>query len=144
MTLLVHDLDATKDFYMKAFGFNCLYDGEVAPGLRTVHVGPGGQAEPGLWLLKATSPEGTTRIGAQTAGEPALVFYTESLADDLRHLETLGVSPLRPVAGSLSGTKFAHVVDNNGNEIVLVELHENDITDDAYLLTDTPIPAGTT
>jgi predicted enzyme related to lactoylglutathione lyase len=137
LTLLVHDLDETKDFYANAFGFHTLFVGEVAPGFRTVHIGPGDLTDTGLWLIKATSQESKTRVGAQTAGEPALVFYTDTLRNDLDRLESMGVVPVKPVTGSPSGTLFAHIRDNNGNEIVLVELHEDDDPDGAYRLTGT-------
>lgn len=62
-TILVNDLDAAKDFYVDAFGFDTLFDGEVAPGLRTVHVGPNGPRGTGLWLMKTTSSQGRDRVG---------------------------------------------------------------------------------
>jgi predicted enzyme related to lactoylglutathione lyase len=137
LTLLVRDLDETKDFYANAFGFHTLFDGEVAPGFRAVHIGPGGLADTGLWLIKATSPDSAARVGAQTAGEPALVFYTDTLRDDLSRLQSMDVIPVKPVTTSPSGSLFAHIRDNNGNEIVLVELHEADDPDGAYRLTET-------
>ncbi len=121
-TLLVHDLDAAKAFYLDAFHFETLFDGEVAPGLRTVHVGPDGQRGAGLWLMKTTSPEGTARVGTQTAGEPTLVFYTEDLAADLIHLASLGIAPMQGPHTHDAGASYAHVRDNSGNEIVLAQL----------------------
>lgn len=121
-TILVNDLDEAKGFHADAFGFGTLYDGEVAPGLRTVHVGPNGPRGAGLWLMKVTSAEGVSRVGAQTAGEPRLVFHTQRLAPDLAHLSSLGIQPLKPPVHNDGDASFAHIRDNSGNEIVLVEL----------------------
>ena len=119
--ILVNDLDAAKSFYGTAFGFGTLYDGEVAPGLRTVHVGPTGQRDAGLWLIKAVSPASEARVGAQTAGEPALVFYTDGISEVLDRLADLGVTPTIPSFTNEAGFTYAHVPDNSGNEIVLVQ-----------------------
>jgi catechol 2,3-dioxygenase-like lactoylglutathione lyase family enzyme len=121
MTILVRDLDEAKAFYRDAFGFATLFDGEVAAGLRTVHVGPHGERGAGLWLLEATTPASLDRVGAQTGGEPALVFYTDDLAGELRRLESLAVRVVSPLAGG-DGASFVHVLDNSGNEIVLAQL----------------------
>lgn len=121
-TILVNDLDAAKGFYVDAFGFDTLFDGEVAPGLRTVHVGPDGPRGAGLWLMKTASPEGTVRVGAQTAGEPTLVFYTDDLAAELARLSAFGVTPIQPPFTNDGGASYAHVRDNSGNEIILAQL----------------------
>lgn len=132
-TILVNDLDEARDFYRAAFAFGTLFDGEVAPGLRTVHVGPAGERGSGLWLIEATSPASVERVGAQTAGEPTLVFYTDDLAAELRHLEHLAVRVVKPVISS-DGASFAHVLDNSGNEIVLVQLPDGELQHSAYAL----------
>ena len=120
-TLLVADLDVASTFYQQGFGFNVLFDDEVAPGLRTVHVGPGNVREPGLWLLAATAPEASTRVGRQTGEEPTLVFYVEDLDASLARLGGLGVAPHLGPDRDDDGTGIAHVRDHAGNEIVLVE-----------------------
>ncbi|MGI8484427.1 MAG: VOC family protein [Thermomicrobiales bacterium] len=121
-TILVNDLDAAKDFYVDAFGFDTLFDDEVAPGLRTVHVGPDGPRGAGLWLMKATSEAGRARVGAQTSGEPALVFYTDDLTSELARLDAYGVKPIKPPFTNDGGASYAHVRDSSGNEIVLAQL----------------------
>ena len=121
-TILVNDLDAAKEFYLDAFGFDTLFDGEVAPGLRTVHVGPDGPRGAGLWLMKTTTPAGRDRVGAQTAGEPTLVFYTDDLAAEFARLSAFGVTPIQPPFTNDGGASYAHVRDNSGNEIVLAQL----------------------
>ena len=136
-TLLVHDLDETVRFYRDAFEFATLFDGEVAPGLRTVHIGPHGQRGAGLWLLRATSDAGHARVGTQTAPEPALVLYVKDLATQLQRLDALDVRVVKPLMSN-DGASFAHVLDNCGNEIVLVEFATHDAEPDAaYKLVET-------
>ena len=48
IVLLVPDVVAARDFYVAAFGFAMLFDGEVAVGQRAIHVGADGVAGPGL------------------------------------------------------------------------------------------------
>ena len=132
-TILVNDLDEARDFYRAAFDFGALFDGEVAPGLRTVHVGPAGERGSGLWLIEASSPASIERVGAQTAGEPTLVFYTDDLDAELRRLEHLGVRVVKPFVSS-GGASFAHVLDNSGNEIALAQLPARELQLAAYTL----------
>jgi len=126
MTILVHDLDEAKAFYRDAFGFETLFDDDVAPGLRTVHVGPHGERGAGLWLLEATTPASLERVGAQTGGEPTLVFYTDDL-------ESLALRVVKPLASS-NGAGFVHVLDNSGNEIVLAQLPDDEARPASYAL----------
>jgi catechol 2,3-dioxygenase-like lactoylglutathione lyase family enzyme len=120
MTVLVSDLDEASAFYAAAFGFRTLFDGEVAPGVRTVHVGTEGVNGPGLWFIEAGG-ENVQRVGSQTGSEPALVLYLADLAVALETLERLGVEPLGAPDADDAGYRFAHVRDNSGNEIVLVQ-----------------------
>lgn len=133
MTILVHDLDEAKAFYRDVFGFATLFDGEVAPGLRTVHVGPHGERGAGLWLLEATTPASLERVGAQTGGEPTLVFYTDDVAGEVRRLESLAVRIVKPLTSS-DGASFVHVLDNSGNEVVLAQLPDDKGRPSAYAL----------
>lgn len=133
MTVLVNDLDEAKAFYRDAFGFATLFDDEVAPGLRTVHVGPHGERGAGLWLLETTTPASLQRVGAQTGGEPTLVFYTDDLAGELRRLERHAVRIVKPLASS-DGASFVHVLDNSGNEIVLAQLPDDEWRPAAHTL----------
>jgi predicted enzyme related to lactoylglutathione lyase len=133
MTILVNDLDEAKAFYRDAFGFETLFDGEVAPGLRTVHVGPHGERDAGLWLLEATTPASLERVGAQTGGEPTLVFYTDDVEGDLRRLERLAVRVVTPLTSS-DGASFVHVLDNSGNEVVLAQLPDDEGRPSAYAI----------
>ncbi|MGC4107219.1 MAG: VOC family protein [Thermomicrobiales bacterium] len=122
MTLLVYDLDVAKTFYVNGFGFDVLFDGEVGPGLRTVHVGPDGVRGTGLWLLKTDQPEASAAARAGTAGEPSLVLYTNDLDADLRRLHAINVEPIQGPEEDGMGSRFVHLLDPSANEIVLVQL----------------------
>lgn len=135
MTLLVYDLDVAKTFYVNGFGFDVLFDGEVAPGLRTLHVGPDGLRGAGLWLLKAEEPEVAAAARARTAGEPALVLYTDDLDAELNRLRSIHVFPVQGPEEDGMGSRFAHILDPSANEIVLVQL-PGSTSKEAY-------PAGT-
>ncbi|HWK79281.1 MAG TPA: VOC family protein [Thermomicrobiales bacterium] len=122
MTLLVYDLDVARTFYVSGFGFDVLFDGEVAPGLRTIHVGPDGPRGAGLWLLQTDQPELSAAARARTAGEPALVLYTDDLDADLARLRAIHVEPIQGPDEDGMGSRFAHLLDPSANEIVLVQV----------------------
>lgn len=121
MTLLVRDIDEAAAFYREAFGFEVLFEGDIAPGLRSIHAGPAGQEGVGLWFLPARGEESLGRIGRQTAGEPAMVLYVDDLETSVDNATRCGGQLVKePIAGG-DGFRFAHVTDRSGNEIVLVQ-----------------------
>jgi catechol 2,3-dioxygenase-like lactoylglutathione lyase family enzyme len=134
-TILVRDLDEARDFYRWSFGFRTLFDGEFAPGMRTVHVGPEGERDPGLWLFLPTNDAERARIGSQTGGAPTLVMYVDALEQLLARLESSNVGVAKPLTVQ-GDAKFAHVFDPSGNEIVLAELPSAERRDDAYRLVE--------
>jgi catechol 2,3-dioxygenase-like lactoylglutathione lyase family enzyme len=115
--LASRDLDAAAAFYADAFGFQVLFDASPG-GFRLLHVGPGGVADPGLWLFPADAAEGARRPD----GVPALVLYVEDLGAVVERLDSLGVVPHVPATSDpASGQSFAHVHDPDGHELVLVQ-----------------------
>ena len=123
ITILVADLDTSSRFYAEAFGFAVLFDDEVAPGLRTVHLGSQGVAGPGIWLLRTPDAE---RIGRQTGGAPTLVLYCDDLEGDLERARAAGARVAKPLVRN-GDAAFAHVLDDSGNEIVLAQLSPVDV-----------------
>lgn len=121
-TLLVKDIDQTKSFYADAFDFVSLFDKEISPGFRAVHIGPPVEGGAGFWLIRAKSPDADSRVGRQTGDEPAFVLYTNDLHADLERLAQLGVQPFQGPTTDDAGSSFAHIRDNSGNELVLVQL----------------------
>ncbi len=103
--------------------------------MRTVHVGPEGQRDPGLWLFVPTNDAERARIGSQTGGAPALVIYVEELESLLARLDTSDVRIVKPFTVQ-GDAKFGHILDASGNEIVLVELPPGDQLDVAYRLAE--------
>jgi predicted enzyme related to lactoylglutathione lyase len=108
--LRVDDLDAALAFYL-GLGFSRLVDETRAGGLRLVHVGSDGVAGAGIWLLPGDPP----RNG------PQAVLYVDDLDDALAQVAAHG-GRLHREPGTDGGSRFAHVLDPAGNELVLVEL----------------------
>jgi catechol 2,3-dioxygenase-like lactoylglutathione lyase family enzyme len=116
--LTSRDLDAAASFYTEAFGFRVLFD-ETPGGFRLLHVGPAGVADPGLWIFPVEEGGATPRT---PDGVPALVLYVEDLGAVVGRLASLGVTPHVPSTSDAgSGQSFAHVLDPDGHEIVLVQ-----------------------
>ncbi|WP_030153319.1 VOC family protein [Oerskovia turbata] len=117
LVLTSRDLDASAAFYADAFGFRTLHDASP-DGFRLLHVGPGDVPDPGLWLFGVE--DGTSPGGSD--GAPALVLYVDDLGGTVARLAVLGVTPHVPVTtDATSGQSFAHVLDPDGHELVLVE-----------------------
>ncbi len=114
--VLVRDLDASAAFYRDAFGFETLFDRCISPDFRALHVGPGGVRDAGLWLMASTGD----RVGRQTADEPLLVLYVDDLRAVLGRDALQGRVVREPATDGTS--TFAHVLDDSGNELVLVQL----------------------
>jgi predicted enzyme related to lactoylglutathione lyase len=108
--LAVHDEDVAIAFY-GGLGFEVLVDDTRDSGLRLVHVGSEGVAGPGLWLLRADRE----RSG------PAAVLYTDDLEATLQVVDAHG-GGLRRGPADDAGSRYAHVHDPSGNELILVEL----------------------
>lgn len=116
LTLLVEDLDTAVRWYRTVLGFEVLHDSTVE-GFRYLHIGVPGQPVVGLWLL----PTGDTeRVGAQTAGEPLLVLYTDDLDAVIERLVSHDVEhwDVRDDGSSRS----LHLRDVVGNVLVVAQL----------------------
>ncbi|MEP7764751.1 VOC family protein [Sanguibacter sp. 25GB23B1] len=117
--LLVRDPEASAAFYRDAFGFATLFD-ETTPSFRFLHVGPGSVRDPGLWL----KPAGDAASARPDSG-PSLVLYVDDLGATVDRLAALGVGLHAPVVrDAASRQAYAHVLDPDGYELVLVELPE--------------------
>ncbi len=117
VVVLTDDVDRTKAFYAAAFGFVPLFDDVLPNGFRAVHIGSSAE-DAGLWLMPAEP--GDPRIGGRTRPEPALVIEVDDLEGTLDRIRGLGS---RVVQGPDhdDSSRFAHVVDDTGTELVLVQ-----------------------
>ena len=61
VVILVSDLDAAHDFYTRGLGFPAVFDAQISPDFRALHVGSGGVGDPGFWLLDSTSDRSEPR-----------------------------------------------------------------------------------
>lgn len=115
--ILSDDLDRSRSFYADAFGFDTIFDDTLPNGFRALHIGSSPD-EAGLWLIPV--PSGDARLGAQTRPEPALVIEIDDLDAALERLRASGSRIVRDPDGD-GTSRFAHVLDDSGNELVLVE-----------------------
>ena len=119
MVILVEDYDEAIDFYTRKLGFEVFVDMDASPR-RYVHVRLPSQPDVGIWLMRAESTDQRARVGAQTAGQPCAVLYTDDLAQGHAELVERGVVFVRPPREE-GGAAFAHFLDLYGNEFVLVQ-----------------------
>src|SRR4051812_43661076 len=96
VVLLVRDYDEALAFYGAAFGAQVLFDAPSPTGDRYLHLGFGGEAGAGVWLLRAGG-EAEARVGRQTGGEPLAVFYTADVRAVVARAEAAGAEVVRPV-----------------------------------------------
>lgn len=85
--LPVTDLDAASRWYRDKLGFRVLFDSEIFPGFRSVHVGPGTSPDAGIWLFPTKA--------ANDATYPSLVLYSHDLDRDTDRL-TQSHAPTSP------------------------------------------------
>jgi catechol 2,3-dioxygenase-like lactoylglutathione lyase family enzyme len=123
-TVLVRDEEEALDFYTRGFGFETIFDsGPVSADnpTRFLHIGSiQGNHATGLWLIKAEAAQ-QHLVGGQTGGQPLGVVYVDNLEDALIRLAMVGALP-SGARGSDATSRFAHVPDLYGNDIVVVQL----------------------
>ncbi len=129
-TVLVHDMDAARDFYRAAFGFrtildsaaaaDAIADGETAAteSTRVLHLGFTG-SDAGVWLVQAEGGD-ALRVGRQAGAAPLGVLYVDDVDASLRKAVSAGARMLGPVDSDAT-SRFARVRDLYGNEIVLAQ-----------------------
>lgn len=124
LVLLVKDYEEALSFYTAIFGFEILYDQiNTENNTRYLHIGYKENKTCGLWLLKAESEAELSVVGKQTAGAPFLVLYTSNLPSMYHRLRDLNVTiRIGPIADS--DYSFLHCLDLYGNEIIVVQSHE--------------------
>ncbi|MFD2840489.1 VOC family protein [Populibacterium corticicola] len=114
--LPVTDLAAAIDWYVSCFGFRVLFDQELFPGFRSVHVGPGDMSDPGVWLFPTDHPH--------TRQEPALVLYSTDIDAAAARLGELDTPLVAPITGE-RGSRSLQVRDPSGNVLVIAEVDEH-------------------
>lgn len=116
--ILVREYEEAIAFYRDGLGFEVVFDGPGAGGFRLLHLGADGDA--GIWLMQAL-PGDEHLIGRQTGGHPLGVVYVDDRDAALARLARIGTQPSQPPAGD-AHSRWAHVRDLYGNEIVLAEM----------------------
>jgi len=123
----VGDLDDAVAFYAAALRFTVLFDREIFPGFRSVHVGPGGMQDAGVWLMPAD--------GAAGGDEPAMVLYTTDFEADVECLRASGASLVgeRGDGADDRDGRSVTVLDPWRNMIVLAEMPHAGVPDPVVL-----------
>jgi catechol 2,3-dioxygenase-like lactoylglutathione lyase family enzyme len=105
VSLVVRDYDEALAFFVGKLGFALVEDTLIpAQSKRWVVVSPPGARESRLLLARASSPEQTSRIGAQTGGRVFLFLYTDDFHRDYERYKTLGIEFVRPPREEPYGT----------------------------------------
>ncbi|AWF82066.1 glyoxalase [Microbulbifer sp. A4B17] len=125
LVILVNNYEEAIAFYRDKLGFEVFIDSEAAPH-RFVHIRLPSQKDMGIWLLQATSDTQQKKVGAQTAGQPCAVIYTDNFEKEYKNLVNNGVYFSKPPVSD-GGAKFAHFEDLYGNEFILVELQAESV-----------------
>ncbi|WP_444931713.1 VOC family protein [Microbulbifer sp. SSSA002] len=119
LVILVNNYEEAIAFYCDKLGFEVFIDSEVA-SQRFVHIRLPTQKDMGIWLLQTTSDKQQKKVGAQTAGQPCAVIYTDNFDRDYKKLVRNGVH-FNTSPAFHGGAEFAHFADLYGNEFILVE-----------------------
>lgn len=90
ITLVIHDYDEAKAFYIGKLGFTEVADTDLGEGKRWVMVAPPG-GETALLLARAASPAQEARVGDQTGGRVFLFLHTDDFWRDHRTMIERGV-----------------------------------------------------
>ncbi|WP_444941178.1 VOC family protein [Microbulbifer sp. ZKSA004] len=125
LVILVNNYEEAIAFYRDKLGFEVFIDSQAAPH-RFVHIRLPEQKDMGIWLLQATSENQQKKVGAQTAGQPCAVIYTDNFDREYKKLAKNGVHFSKPPT-SEGGAEFAHFEDLYGNEFILVELQKETV-----------------
>ena len=91
VTVVVDDYDTAVAFYVGALGFVLTSDDDQGEGRRWVVVKPSADAQTGLLLAVAGTPEQRERIGDQTGGRVGFFLTTDDFAGDLERFRAAGV-----------------------------------------------------
>lgn len=117
-TILVENYDEAYSFYNENFFCRKLFDHTTPQGQRYLHVAFSADEDHGIWFLQAEN----RKIGQQTAGQPTLVIYTDTIEQLYQHVHNNGVTIIDELV-STSDSKYFHCLDLYGNRITIVQLN---------------------
>src|SRR5206468_2996830 len=96
VAIVVRDYDEALAFYVGKLGFALVEDTYIPEqNKRWVVVSPPGARESRLLLARASTPEQTDRVGAQTGGRVFLFLYTDNFEHDYSRYQQAGVELVR-------------------------------------------------
>ena len=120
LTLLVPDYDEAIAYYVGKLGFDLVEDTALSPTKRWVIVAPPGNAETGLLLARADSPNQRQAIGNQSGGRVFLILKTDGFDRDFARFKKAGIEFLESPRLESYG-KVAVFRDAFGNKWDLIE-----------------------
>jgi len=123
IVILVKDYDDALTFYKENLGCKVIVDFITDNDQRFLQVGFGDDKSTGIWFLKADNDEQLEKVGHQSAGQPMMVLYTDSIKKIHKHLVDNQVNIIKQPVDTPEFT-FFHFLDLYGNEIVIVELRK--------------------
>src|SRR5215469_11710566 len=105
VSLVVRDYDEALEFFVGKLGFQLVEDSPVPEqAKRWVVIAPPGATESRLLLARASTPEQSSRVGAQTGGRVFLFLYTDNFWRDYDHYKSQGVVFVREPKNESYGT----------------------------------------
>ena len=105
VSVVVRDYDEALAFFVGKLNFHLVEDSPVPEqAKRWVVIAPPGATESGLLLARASTPEQSSRIGAQTGGRVFLFLYTDNFWRDFNHFKAQGVVFVREPKNEPYGT----------------------------------------
>jgi catechol 2,3-dioxygenase-like lactoylglutathione lyase family enzyme len=105
ISLVVRDYDEALDFFVGKLNFHLVENtGVPEQAKRWVVIAPPGAKECRLLLARASTPEQSMRIGAQTGGRVFLFLYTDDFWRDFNRYKAQGVVFVREPKNEPYGT----------------------------------------
>lgn len=109
------DLDTAIRWYQETLDFTVLFDNEIFPGFRSVHIGPAATRDAGVWLFPVEA--------THQSPFPSLVLYSDDIDSDADRLSGRHADIVESLQGE-PGARSLQVRDPSGNILVLAETPE--------------------
>lgn len=120
ITLLVHDMDDARDYYVNKLGFTLKSDHSFGKGNRWLTVAPSEESHIEIVFVKADTAKKNDRVGSQAGEHVFLTLQTDDFDRDYKKLLDKGVSFLGDPQDQFYG-KEVILEDLYGNRLDLIQ-----------------------